>query len=324
MKFQNLVFHLFRFSSLSISEQFFYRFLLTLQFAYYSSMKLLFSFLLLLCSSPLFSQGYAPLPLQNGAWLQGLFGLIGPMYQAQIPGTDTVLGGQTYKNFYPDDPIVSNWFALRETPDHKVFIQVNGGPNEFLLYDFNLNIGDTFLCEACEYLYAQTFDWILDSTNSVSYGGIQRMTYYFTSISPNYGGQQDVWIQGIGSTKGLSYAGLPNIPDNIHILGCFKENGEIVFTQPTGPPDPCGLLTNTPESKLGSIPFLQENNKLLIQNTSNSVWKAIVSDLLGRSVGTATEIRPNEKVQLSLINGINAVSIQKNNEVIWRKKFWTE
>ena len=287
-------------------------------------MKQSFTFFFLICFSPLFSQVYTPLPLQNGAWLQGLLGLIGPMYQAQIPGTDTVIGSQTYKNFYPNDPIISNWFALRETQDHKVYIQVNGGPNEFLLYDFNLSIGDTFLCEACEYLYVQTFEWKLDSTNTVSYGGISRMAYYFTSLSPNYGGQQDVWIQGIGSTKGLSYAALPDFPDNLHLLGCFKENGEIVFTQPTGPPDPCGLLTTIAETNQANFPFRQENDRLLIQNTSNSIWKAFVSDMLGRSLGNAKDIRPNETIYLPLGNGLNAVTIQKGNGIAWRKKFWTE
>jgi hypothetical protein len=126
MKFQNLFLFTF-FSPLSINEPFSCPLWVSVRFAYFSNMKQRLTFLFLICFSPLFSQVYMPLPLQNGAWLQGLLGLIGPIYQAQIPGTDTVIGGQTYKNFYPNDPIISNWFALRETPDHKVFMQVNGG-----------------------------------------------------------------------------------------------------------------------------------------------------------------------------------------------------
>lgn len=287
-------------------------------------MKRTLTFLFCFSITGIFAQVYTPLPLQNGAWLQGLLGLIGPMYQAQIPGSDTIIGGQTYTNFYPNQPVISNWFAIRETPGHQVYIQYNGAPTEFLLYDFNLNPGDTFLCEACEYLYAQTCEWKLDSIGFLTFGGITRFAYYFTSLSPNYGGQQDVWIQGIGSTKGLSYAAVPDFPDNIHVLGCFEQAGEIIFTQPTGPPDPCALLTNISERQELVMNFLQQQSSGILWNSSKFKIHGIVTDLLGQITYSFHGLEPGKNLTLPLTKGINCITIQGENGQNWTKKAWVD
>lgn len=287
-------------------------------------MKRILPFLLAISFTSANSQNYIPLPIHTGAWLQGLFGLIGPMYQPQIPGNDTVIGGQTYTSFPPNNPFITPWFAIRENQNHQVYMQVYGGPNEFLLYDFNLIPGDTFLCGACEYLYGQILEWKLDSTATMNIGGISRLAYYFTSISPNYGGQQDVWIQGIGSTKGLTYAALTDFPDNIHVLGCFEEDGEIVFTQPIGPPDPCALLTNIPQDMELELQFILNDKFGILQNTSNFKLKGVVTNILGQNNYSINELPPGKSITIPMANGLNCLRIVAENGQTWNFKTWIE
>ncbi len=65
-------------------------------------------------------------------------------------GLDTIVNGITYKQVFINDELGGTYYTaprfVRETEDGKVFSQdnVRGEVDEILLYDFGLQLGDTF------------------------------------------------------------------------------------------------------------------------------------------------------------------------------------
>jgi len=116
--------------------------------------------------------------------------------------------GNTYWNWFAHDSVYR--FALREDLNlKKVYIYEFG---EYLLYDFNVNIGDTM------------HDWenciVVSSIDSVLIGNNYRKRFN-TSI-----GQYSI-IEGIGSTSGLFVTLCPF--EFWGDLTCFSQNGQTLY-----------------------------------------------------------------------------------------------
>ncbi|MCX6272843.1 MAG: T9SS type A sorting domain-containing protein, partial [Bacteroidetes bacterium] len=144
-------------------------------------------------------------------------------------GDSCVVSGMTYhilqqsNNLYPDEWYNSPVY-LREDSTGKVWkTSVPGTAGEFLLYDFNLNPGDTIQYLKC------------DSTNTVFLGGFLRKRLYFSCLGwtpPTW--TSDIWIEGMGSIKSSLL-----FPANNCTVGlllntvCVHEHGSLVFTDTT-------------------------------------------------------------------------------------------
>ena len=77
--------------------------------------------------------------LKDGGWLQGQNSIAGPVFQTQVPSNDTILDGLVYRNFERSGSLISFWFALRETPYHKVYLPTNNSTCEILIFVFNMD-----------------------------------------------------------------------------------------------------------------------------------------------------------------------------------------
>ncbi len=155
-------------------------------------------------------------------------------------GEDTIIGGKVYKKLYMflHDTVFNKENAVyvggireenkriyfyADTPVHPykpILDTVNH--EEILLYDFNVNVGDT--------IWSGNFDnnWLVVSNiDTVQIGNSLRKRIHFQYLTTK-------WIEGIGSTNGLLFAtmGEPTkegVPTNNLI--CFKhsDDEEILF-----------------------------------------------------------------------------------------------
>jgi len=192
---------------------------------------------------------YFPLVKDGGIWRQtdvhlpimpGDFWLV-YKYQYQIKG-DTTINGVDYKKLYSmnyDSLLIEDveyFGAIREDSFKKVYYLDKNSPNspignnndstEVLLYDFLLNVGDTFFLPYPSYP-SDTIK-IVESIDSTLIEGQWRKRIKFqddvNSISSR------VWIEGIGDLKGLFFPLLFEF-ENYWTLTCYEDNS-IFWTSP--------------------------------------------------------------------------------------------
>ena len=115
-----------------------------------------------------------------------------------------------------------DYFFIREDSSKKVFLyqtpnmQFNTDTSEILLYDFNLQPGDTFKINR----FNGQLKSIVDSIEMLNIGGQLRKRFYINRLGygPNL-----TWIEGIGSSFGLF--GNYYIPfEGWHSLLCYNDS----------------------------------------------------------------------------------------------------
>jgi hypothetical protein len=169
---------------------------------------------------------------ENRVWSNSMYGTERPnawqnsnwiKFEGESTINDTV-----YKNIYrSDNEFRENWYHhgfIREDSTKKVFIRQNN--RESLLYDFNLNVGDSIFAGFNEYFFVTNIDTI-----EMQYFNTPQKQFYF-GYSPEDEGyyQYYSWIEGIGSLQGILSG-----PSNMFIVGavyhlvCFTENDTLKY-----------------------------------------------------------------------------------------------
>jgi hypothetical protein len=158
-------------------------------------------------------QPYEPMALEGAHWTVGLWDSNNPpwapddMYQYVIRG-DSLYNGQLYKKVYYRDMDDSTGYILNktlgglmrdDTLNRKVYA-INFGPlksdccppnEEYLLYDFNLEIGDTAnFCTICSSW------WFVYDIDYYYLFGKERKLYFGNMMG-------DYLIEGVGSSYGV-------------------------------------------------------------------------------------------------------------------------
>ncbi|MFP4472231.1 MAG: hypothetical protein ACLFPE_16230, partial [Bacteroidales bacterium] len=144
-------------------------------------------------------------------------------YYLKIEG-DTILNGNLYKKLVrSNDSLQSNWYfeaALRQDADGKIWRR--DGSSESLYYDFGLEAGDMFSTSVngCQ------IDMQVESVETITLlNGEQRTKINFQS--------EESWIEGIGSTLGMSNMGKYQCWFDIYFyLNCFTEDGITKYDDP--------------------------------------------------------------------------------------------
>lgn len=200
----------------------------------------------LLYSFSSFSQEYIPLLEDNKTWnvLSVLYIPGAPYYDTaystinyQVMG-DTTLNSINYKKVYKSNeeyPI--NWFLesfMREDEEHKVWMRMYTEEEEYLMYDFDAQIGAVFSVG-----YGAPVSLTVDSITLVEVdGGIRKKQWLTCLEMPSY---KETWINGIGSNKGLLWSGSAMVVGGWYWLLCVSEDGSVVFENPDF--DSCYLVT---------------------------------------------------------------------------------
>lgn len=290
-----------------------------------SLLYLIYTILLLLISMPsLLSQAYSSLLTDGNLWLyRNAAWEFGEVYSTTdikvfIAG-DSIENGEIYKKLfiYDEDQINTDLFALlRQDSTQKIWarmlngavyhegINCTGITEEFLLYDFQVEEGDTiFNCVELPY-YA-----LVESIDSILLGNDYRKRINFTTFNQE---TEDKWIEGVGSIKGLfgpilfdeidngwellcfkmdsTYAFEPNYTD---LDGTFDENCNIVVSSFESSkkewqvyPNPAHqqLLVETGDDKITAVKIFDLQGELLLEKNINTSFKTLDITFLNKGI----------------------------------------
>lgn len=193
---------------------------------------------------------------------------------------DSVLNGKTYHKLYEStDSNQLNWSfnsLWHEKNDSVHKYNSTSGMDE-LIYDFNINVGDTF--EVNDFLSMK-----VDSVGFKNWGGILRKCWYL-NITDGYSPITTVWVEGIGQT------GYFIRPTEIDITGafvellCFHENGDVIYQNPGY--NSCYMHTSAPIiEKLSDVVkvYVTGENMILVHPLSNYPGIIEVYNITGNKI----------------------------------------
>jgi hypothetical protein len=210
------------------------------------AMKKIYLILALSLSLGTSAQTYYPFPDTNSIWHTVGYNMIDwneYVFNFALDG-DTILDGQNYSKVYQladtlfGDPASTYIGALRENQDHQILLQLPGIP-EFVLYDFNLGVGDSIwypvggaLCGSGYSLEVREhFQVVTGKQTLILANGETRNAWKLSGI------MSDTWVEGIGS---ITWFGLlnPLISDialcgDQYYFGCFKHLNQVVYIDET-------------------------------------------------------------------------------------------
>ena len=149
---------------------------------------------------------------------------------------DTIIEDLTYKRVYVqyDDSIAdfnnARYFAaIREdTATGKIYFS-RGNEQEYLLYDFSVNVGDTVSFYSLWGGGLRERKQVVKSIDSILIDDNYRKKINFKSWITTGGGES--WIEGIGSINGLFFAGDFDMADgmNVTILLCVHVEERLIY-----------------------------------------------------------------------------------------------
>jgi hypothetical protein len=138
----------------------------------------------------------------------------------KIEGDSNVNTINYKKVWRTDDSTMINWWltGLIREDSGKVYFKNEYG--EGLLYDFNLEAGDTAYVTN---LYCEEIQIIIDSVDTVNYFGVDWKRF-------SLAWSEEYWFEGIGSTCGPFHSSFFNcIFDVWFELLCFSENDTLLY-----------------------------------------------------------------------------------------------
>lgn len=228
------------------------------------------------------AQNYIPFPLTNASWCEGIYFGGGGWPPSDTSSTfyktngTIVINDTTYSVIDRYDN--ENYCYLREE-NKRIFCKYEISDPEFVLYDFNINSGDTV---ELPFDYGQsTYEGIVDYQDSVLIGSKYHKRSYISS-----------WvgitlIEGVGSGEGLMYCEIPWV-DWYGVLKCFSVNDTIFDFNGSGEKSSgnCWLFIN-----------ISEKQPEIIQIYPNPVQNTVF-------------ISGNENYNLKLFNTLGELKIQ--------------
>ena len=157
-------------------------------------------------------------------------------------GADTLIAGKPYKKLFKSfDKLfaeVSLIGGIREDSNRIYLSKSIYSPDEILLYDFNVDAGDTVIINHLiniDHLSSESITATVDSVNTILIDGKLRKRFFitYTCVGEDY---SDIWIEGIGSIKnGLlneSCACLTGCYTRT-FLKCYSENNVLIWRDTT-------------------------------------------------------------------------------------------
>lgn len=246
-------------------------------------------------SLQLFSQQYTPLLDYHNEWhfTTCYFGCLTDIYYTD---GDTLVNGENHK-ILDGFHYISRTFLLREnTTEKKVYLSIVKPTkiDEYLLYDFSLNEGDSMLMlnpispypDYGGYFYVDSI-----RTKTLVDGNNYKHFYFSPSPYNTIMNTSPIWIEGVGSLSLINApGGTPDIND-VGTLSCFFKHSELTY------------------QNLDSISFCTPNLSEIEENNKQSPPK--IKTLV-----------PFEKYQLSSTSSIGSHQIlNSKGQVIYHAEY---
>ena len=278
---------------------------------------------------------YHPFPDSNASWNERCFGLnpshtcMNEDFKTLFINGDTILGSFTYHKIYrvgytvyscwnpPTQPVYQNYTAYydgairQDSLQKKVFIWAG---KDTLLYDFNLNVGDTVPPS----VVTGSFLLVVNTIDSVLVGSKYHKRFNCQGSQPV---PEDTLVEGIGSVLYGLYNMKGIYPDGGCKFICFAHN---TATYPAN--SNCSTLTTNitettiPTINLSPNPFstqttLQTAERL--QNASLTVYNSVgltvkrVDNLTGQTIIFHRDNLPSGLYFVRLTQDGNTISADK-------------
>jgi hypothetical protein len=216
-------------------------------------------------------------------------------------------------------------FLLREDVAKKqVFVWFDDGsgfPQDILLYDFSLQVGDSlYVRNPISPVISSEGYYHLDSIVNKFFEQIQRRVFYLSSSDTSVLYKQTRWIEGIGSTALINTPGAVGDTSLISTLLCSLENGNKIFSRKSN--DSC--YTNP---KLSTAESLVRATKvdLWYSNTDDHLYtkqlpkctRLRVLDSFGRLAYVQENLPSKESISLiHLKPGVYMLYLEQNETII--------
>ncbi len=253
---------------------------------------------------------------------------------------DTIIQGNNYKKTYSDTSFQFNWSnsqyicALREL-NKKVYFIKSGDVNEYLLYDFSKNVGDTIAIYPFSLGYSNNLNISklkIDSIDFVVINGITRKRFKFNANS-NYH-MNEYWYEGIGSSFGVLTPFLA-VTDNSYTLLCNSKNDSIVYHNG----NPANFLCSWPPPNYSCeypvVSSIKKNIKedagiKIYPNPANNLinlevqfgenYDLIIENALGQLMFKLIAISGNQEIKLcNMDKGVYYLRIKNANHEVNKK-----
>lgn len=198
----------------------------------------------------LFAQ-FPAFPDSNVVWVNSFYqeqqwGQIGWPYQLMavtnfcVDGSDTLIGNNTFKKVIKCPEQI--YHGAFRSENRKVYFVPKDSMNQFLLYDFSVEVGDTI-----PQVY---FEYFNGGGEFLTDYAIYNIDTIFINGNPHKR-INDNWVEGIGNLQGFLLEPYVNVSQYRVELTCMSINNARYF--PMQGTDPCPLDLSTSEELLNKI-----------------------------------------------------------------------
>ena len=278
-----------------------------------------------------FAQPYLPMLEEDHVWNSDFYvdpfggGQTGIVSSENYVAGETVINNQSYKSVYIDGELGS---CLVREENGIVYRYDTDTSQEYIMYDFTLEVGDTFefpdvmYNSFCGYLefYNGPLDMMVTERTTEFIAGQDRVVITFDYISER--NIQCQWIEGIGSTLGFDPVG-DVIDIGSHYLVCFTENGTTYFFNNASACDNTTLsVSDNLKHQIVLAPNPVENISILQLPSELNIDTVRIFDITGRVI--SEEIITKDYMTINAMDhaaGIYFYQALRNNSVIKLDRF---
>jgi len=249
---------------------------------------------------------------------------------------DTIFNNRNYQivNYSSQSaqyPLQQNgYYYLRQDTIGKVYGLINADSAEYLIYDFNKQVGDSFIT-TLPLNWPGEIKVRIDSTDN-SFEGTTRKTQYVT-LTTALGVLNDIFVEGIGAINGFFAA--PGIEYTIYDgpdynLLCFSEQANVVYQNPyysTCTLDSTWMSINETYNggTMQVYPNPASNVVTVTFSESNQQAQFTLTDLTGRTVLQQTLSTKQTTIDISgIATGAYIYHIQSGNLPAYSGKLYKQ
>ncbi len=193
-------------------------------------MKFIFTFLLASVTSILYSQNAKAFPTNNTSWCYGRYGDHGETFGSlciTVNTKKTINGLEYSQGIYEILPFYGDT-AYYRVDGNQVYVLPQDSTNEFLLYDFNLKVGDTFKPNNWGFGGTGNIELTVTSIDSIFTNDMLWRKYF--NLYDNLTGRSTAWIEGIGDTDWpFLYPSYFGSVSGGFLFGCHEQNGRLIY-----------------------------------------------------------------------------------------------
>ena len=210
---------------------------------------------------------------------------VGDFHEHHYQGDVVNIGGMEYTTIYVDSEVNGNYLdgAYRNDDNQVYYCKWNGSSydDEFLLYDYDLEVGDFFHDDDDHPMQVTEVTTITD-LNGVSR---KKITFSFSGLTD----VTEFWIEGVGSNRGFMHVGQweadhDSEGEMYHML-CYHVSDDVIYVNPEyNDCDLDDIEENTVENSISIYPNPAKDVIKILTDNNLNITNVEILDLTGRTV----------------------------------------